>query len=385
MSIIAYGVWNGSQVLMMQEENLVLKDGNTNITLDTISLKDDFFDSNSPLMYNQTIHGSNYTENSHYIVGIQLRRKEEGVSQTDVEFECKRNGKHKPVVDTSLWKCENSDYSKEVDIDSICNGYRDTENDCNDPPSYSDESKTLCAVDAPLPAICTVVVYLILGFVSFLVEVITMRFWLNGKTKNTTQGNIPLTSLHGEPTTTKKIMNALKSLTSAEENMDNKNDAVKKMVTDLWKHCSNGNENKKTLMILYSLSLVRKFRGAVEKIMEGIIDYEKSMHPGSSCQYIHCIRACTGDSTYLSGFVKDIIEKDECASRCMRSIRNFFTFNSYITNTIAKISMNISMAVVVVVLYYYDHLKDLYLWRLFLHVDSKILRDVNPKEKTKTV
>ena len=381
MNLSLYGSWNGSHVVAMEDATLVhINEGKNNITLQKAKLKKDDFNGNFTSFFKETI--TKYEDNVQYRTILQLSRHGE-----KIEFECHRNEKQKEVLDTSLWRCGSSHSAKQIPLISVCNGYRDTEQDCNDTTTFTDESKELCSVDAPLSWLATLLCYFILGFISFLTEIIIWKYRSSTTKKDSKPKNDTSLGLeNGAASPAKKLLSLCKSTNGIKNwQIKHKSDAVNKIVADVYKPCSDGDGKKTLFQLLYTLSLYAKFRVTVESIVTRIISIEKTIHKDKKCQYIHCLRQWYGKSSYLSGFLKQVIEKDELPSRLKRGIVNCFTFKSNLINLRINIAWNITVAFASLAFYYYDHLKDLVVLNLLFHIDKEILRDTDPKLKFTSV
>ena len=106
---------------------------------------------------------------------------------------------------------------------------------------------------------------------------------------------------------------------------------------------------------------------------------EKAIHKGNGPEYIHCLRRWYGENSYISSFIKEVLEKNTFSSKCWNAIKSCFIFQSDITNLRVQIIFYLLSSFSLLCMFYYDHTKDMFVVNLLYHVNDKILpQNVDP-------
>ena len=275
---------------------------------------------------------------------------------------------------TDQWMCNN--ISKRIPINSVCDGYIDTKNDCNDTDYYSDESNEVCSVDLPYHAIGVVIGFVVIGIFAFSIP----EFFISRsasrciKKNQTSDVELPLRPLNETPSMVNKLLDICRQ--PEDENSSNqKDDSLEKGAKELYHPCHNGVVRKNVFQLMYTLSRHAPFKNTIMDLGQKMVKMESDKHNDKKSEYMQCLRVCRGETSYISKFVKDIIDKGTCPSRFMRKLRNLLTFKSDQLNLRIRIICHFVKAFASLGFFYKDHIMDMALLKIIFYIDTKILTE----------
>ena len=322
--------------------------------------------------WSKTIAAAAYKGNEDYEVTINFYYK--GKTGTTVE---KCIGEHISMkyrpLDTAHWICYNANSSNPefVNVNSLCDGIYD----CSD---SSDETPTLCTpkdLYFEYSILSVVGIFVLAGIIAFLV----LQNDIYGSTNNE---NINVAGLLNA---TREIISIC--LECTEENyrkhkgLDNRHvQRIKRIYTP----CHNDEEKKHIFNLLFTLSLKDDIKNFVWQIFDELIKMEEEVH-STKGKAIRCMRFCKDSDSYLSKFIKEVIERYEFFTRLGRKISNCLTFNCGSISVYMKSIIEIAISLLHLVLFYYDIFKDIIVLYILSHIENSILTNRDMKSKFDSV
>ena len=409
IDIKLYGNWNGSHVVGMEWQQLEFTD--LKHTFEKINITE-YLSSNDSLPYFELTTDS-YEENRNYsAVVIWTSNNKDSRNKTNsplLKVECSRN----TFLDTSKWMCSKN--NETISREHVCDGYKfspETPENCKD---TSDESYLVCTVPLPYQYIVIFVFYIIVGMISFIMsKALIYKYCSCLFSRSSTSSDIEMSTKPAlespyEVASTELVVEsssdapltkpALESPTEATSLvniclMSNKemlpgeiDDTLKQEASRLYRPCASDPRQKKSLFkMICTLSLHLPLRDMMLKFTEHIIKIECHIHKKTAAEYITCLRFCTGEESYVSKFIRDAIEKDSCPSRFIRNISSCMRINSEIWSLRITIAVHFIKALLSIILFYQDNLKDVLVLKILAHIDDKVLTsDTDPSEEFNSV
>jgi hypothetical protein len=370
MDIKQYGTWNGSHKVGMDWQQLVFK--NLKETFQKINLHESISRNDSFSTFELT--ADSYTENQNYsAVVIWTSRKKTNVSP--LELECRDK------LDTSKWMCQNATI---INLKNLCDGYSDTERDCNDD---SDESYLVCSVGISYLTIGIFLSYILLGIGSFAISKSLIRKCCRCLVTRFRTFDVEMPTKHEE-----ELPSIATSLVGicwrSNEGIpcDEMDDTLKIEAKKIYRPCISDSGKKSLFMKMFTLSLHLPFRAIMLKLTAQIIEIEKAIHKQNPAEYIPCLLFDQGEDSYLSNFIKDAIEQDSFPSRIMRGLTNCMSIKSGIWRLRLSILTHWFKALMMVTLFYQDMIKDLLVLKFLSYIDEKVLTDdTDPSDEFQSV
>ena len=313
-----------------------------------------------------------YKENENYSVIIEFYY-EVKVGTTIEKCNGQNNStKYKPL-DTKLWICFNatSSNSEFINIKKLCDGIHD----CSD---SSDETATLCTpkyLHFEYIVLSLLVAFVICGIITFLV--LQKDGYDSIKNENV--------NVESHLNVTRDIISIC--LECTEENY-RKNKGLDnghiQRIRQIYTPCQNDEEKKQIFKILFTMSLNDKIRNFVWQIFDEFIKMEEEVHSANG-KAIRCMRFCKESDSYLSQFIKQVVERYDFFTKLGRKISNCLTLDCGPSSLYIKSIVEIAISLLHLVLFYYDVFKDIIVLYILSHIETSILTDRDMMFKFDTV
>ena len=322
--------------------------------------------------WSKTIVAKEYKQNSNYEVIIKFYYK--GQQNTTIE-KCvggSINDQYESF-DSSYWIClKSSSLNPElINVKKLCDGIPD----CAD---SSDETGALCKPSYrkfQLIVLGGVTAFVVLGIITFVV--LQKGSYVSDNIKKGAMTNIVYVA-------TEMISICLES----KEKHYRRNERLErrhvKKVRKIYTPCRQGEAKKHLLKLLYAMSLNDKIQNSVWQIMDEIIRVEEEAHKTKG-EAICCMRFCNEADSYLSGFIKDVVERYDFLTNLRRKISNFLKIDDGTTSFYMDVFIQIVLAFLNVGMFYYDIVKDIIVIYLLSYVHNTLLNDTELTTRFDTV
>ena len=379
MDMNNYGYWNGEQVIALTEQELLF-----NTSYNTIFLKPEDGNRVGKSMLSYKIESTLFSKKTYpegnYSAYVIWRFGNDGKK----EMECKGD----KALDTSRWLCPNQ---KEILQKSVCDGYRD----CNDTGS-TDESSKVCSIDFPYDFFAGIITYLIVGLIGFLIFKLLSIFFVSclEKTKKDIKKETFSSLL---PQSEIKKMITFCSATDKDTLPKSKDSNLDKIAKDIHNSCDSTTKRMSLFQSMFSMSTYEPFRPMISNLAVRVINLKIEAENYKPIDHIQFLKIGKDESSYINGFVKDVIEKESCGANCMNNIGNCCKCDAENSNEkksgkldIFKVAMMVVWhfikSIATIALFYQDMIKDIILCKILLYIDEKILNeDDDPLKEFQTV
>ena len=374
MTLMKYGSWTGTNVEKMSYQELKLF-GSNNISLKT-TFQSHYLDNNTHQHASYKIRS--YAVNENYTARVFWGYN--GTNETQTRSTCRISGSS--ILSTSFWKCANG--LQTIKVDNVCDGYTNRTEDCED---QSDESFQICSISHPYFEILCYISFCTLGVLLFGLFKGLRTSCRNERSEQTSNQNETSKGDKQDKNIalTKNLIAACKKINNG-NHIHNDDECFEEIVNKIYVTCTKDDEKTKVFQIMSTLNWHSAFRNSILSLADAMVNKERKSHQQKKSEMIKCIRSHNGESSYILNFAKMVVEKDSCSSTFTEMLENVMLPPSKMMSLAMKIFWIFLMAMTSLVFFYQDHVKDIMLFKLMIHVDTQILTgDVDPKTEFKSV
>ena len=118
------------------------------------------------------------------------------------------------------------------------------------------------------------------------------------------------------------------------------------------------------------MSLNDKIKNFVWQIFDELLKMEQEVH-NTKAEAIRCMRFCKNADSYLSAFIKGVIERYDLFTKLGRKIGNCLTNDIGSSSIYMKSFVEIVMALLHLGLFYYDIVKDIIILYILTFVETQ--------------
>ena len=274
------------------------------------------------------------------------------------------------ILDTSLFQCHQPSHpsNQSVHVDLLCNDKNDCYNGKDEMICYPQGKAYNLLYYSFLAILC---IFVISGSLLFLYRISKWE-WNNPSSLDI---KCSMKNVQG---VTKELVRVLNGINGTATNMFRWQEHSL-LVNRLYHPCQKSETNKNCLMLIYTLSNIEDFKLHCFSLIDEIFCKEYVIHRNSP-DSMKCLMWNNQAHSFLSSWINDVYERNQCISKFKHFIINTITFvyeNMLFQNRLAilygKNCLDMIFAFLRVCVFYFDVFRDLWLIFQLYYMDSVIL------------